>query len=189
MNEPFMFATSADLPEGTYSYAAPIRFRDPSKAIRLVPMDSQVMSGDRPFYTDEWVRSHQDFVKSAIDNTAQIGFRSSLEKDLVSIRSAKASGTPCSAALLLQGPKRRARLMGCLTDILQKNGMPDAKSHYFVFITPDEILLADSGKIRPNVLRRMIKDVKNQLESSDPGLLLSTEVLEYDQDEDVFREV
>lgn len=189
MNMPFMFATSADLPEGTYSYRAPIKFRDPARAVRLVPMDDQVMSGDRPFYTAGWVQQHQDFVKNAIDNTAQIGFRSNLEKDLVSIRSSKASGTPCAAALLLQGPKRRARLMGCLTEMLRKDGMPDARDHYFVFITPDEILMADREKMRPNVLRRVLKDIKNQLESSDPGILLSTEVLEYDQDEDVFREI
>ena len=189
MTEPFMFATSAELPPGTYSYRAPVRFKDPEKAIRLILMDTPVMAGDREFYSADYVAENTDYAKAAIDNTAQIGFRLSRDRDVVSIRSSKASGIPCAAALLLQGPKRRARIMAAITDMLKKNGMPDAGSHYFVFVTPDEILMADKSKLRPGVLRKTLRNIKNRLESGDPGILLSTEVLEYDPAEDVFQEV
>ena len=189
MNEPFMLAVSGRPEESIWRYEAPVRFKNPDRAICLVPMDTPVMSGDRPMYTVPELESGSAVWKAAIDNTALVPLRMSTENDMVSIRSSKAAGTPCAAVLLLPGSKRRAKVMAPVDEYLKKNGMPDIAGHYFVFITQDEVLLADKAKIKPSILKKTIRSIKNQLESQDPALLLSTEVLEYDKDEDEYREV
>lgn len=188
MMEPFMMASSATLDGRFWQVSAKLRFKDPDKRIILVPMTSEIMAGDRPMYTRAECEADDTIWKNAIDNTARIGLRISVENDLVSVRSSKSADTPGTAALLLPGQKRRARILQSLTDSLHGKKLPGAAEHYFVFITPDEVLMADRSRFTPSVLRKMVRSIKNQLESSNPGLLLSTEVMEYDPDKDVYRE-
>lgn len=189
MKEPFMMPSSQTPTDGVYSVNTRIEFKDPARKIVLVPMDTQIMSGERQCYTTQECEANNAIWKSAIENTAQIEPIVNTDNDLVSIRSAKSSGTPCAALLLLPGKNRRARLLRVITDNLAKKKLPPAQDHYFIFITPDEILLADKAKFKPSVLRKTIRNIKNRLASTNPGLLLSTEVLEYDADEDVYREI
>lgn len=189
MNEPFMLAVSGRPEESIWHYEAPVRFKNPERAICLVPMDTPVMSGDREMYTAVELEKNSAVWKTAIDNTATVPLRMSIENDMVSIRSSKSAGTPCAAVLLLPGSKRRAKLLAPVSEYLKKNGMPPIQGHYFVFITQDEILLADKAKIKPSILKKTLRSIKNQLEAMNPDLLLATEVLEYDQDEDEYREV
>ena len=186
MTEPFMMAPPGD---GYWHMQGQARFKSPERQIVLVPMTSGIMAGDRPMYSVEECQADDTIWKNAVDNTAHIGLRVSVENDLVSVRSSKSAGTPGTAALLLPGPKRRARILQSLTDNLRGKKMPPAQDHYFIFITPDEALMADKAKFTPSVLRKMVRNIKNQLESSNPGLLLATEVMEYDPDEDCFQEV
>lgn len=189
MIEPFMMAVSGIPDPGTYSCRTPIKFKDPSRAVSLVPVNSAILSGDRPFYTVAQAKADDTIWKSAIDNTAQIGLRASTDNDLVSIRSSRDAGTPGAAVLLLPGRVRRARLMQALSDSLRAKGKPAAQDCWFVFITPDEILLADKSEYPLTTLKKTIRSIRNQLESKNPGVLLSAEVLEYDAENDTYREV
>ena len=58
-----------------------------------------------------------------------------------------------------------------------------------MFITPDEILLADKSEYPLTTLKKTVRSIRNQLESKKPGVLLSMEVLEYDAETDTYREV
>lgn len=189
MIEPFMMAVSGVPGSGTYSCKAPIRFKDPARAVSLVPVNSAILCGDKPFYTEAQAKADDTIWKSAIDNTARIGLRASTENDLVSIRSSLDAGTPGSAVLLLPGRVRRTRLMQALSESLKSKGKPAAQDCWFVFITPDEILLADKSEYPLTVLKKTIRSIRNQLDSKNPGVLLSAEVLEYDAENDIYREV
>ena len=189
MTEPFMMPSVNTPPDGTYFVNTRVEFKDPAKKLILIPMDTRIMSGERTLYTKQECDADPSIWKTAIENTAQIGLRISPDNDLVSLRSVKKAGTPCAAVLLLPGKNRRARLMALVSEKLKQEHMPPAQEHYFMFVTPDEILLADKSKLKPSVIRKAMRNIRNRLASTDPGLLLSTEVLEYDTDEDVYREI
>lgn len=189
MIEPFMIATSREPGKNLYALQAPIRFKSPDRHVWLVPMDSQVISGDRPLYTKDDARADEAFWKNAVDNTSRLQMRMSVKNDMVSIRSAKSADTPGTAALLLPGKNRRARVFKNLDAMTVPKGLARAQDCYFIFITPDEALLADKSKLPPTTLKRMLRSIRNQLESTSPGMLLAAEVLEYDADEDLYREV
>ncbi|MCM1296337.1 MAG: hypothetical protein NC311_12430 [Muribaculaceae bacterium] len=190
MLEPFMLATSS-LPDGdVWFHKANIEFHDPGRRICLLPMSTPVIACDRPFYTkDECEADNGRLWKAAVDNTANIPLRISVSDDLVSLRSAKSAGTPCAGVLLLPGGKRISRLMGSVDAILKNKKMPPAADHYFVFITPDEILLADKAKLKASVLKKTVKNIRNRLAEENKSLLLATEVLEYDAEDNVYHEV
>lgn len=189
MIEPFMMAVSGRPDPAVYTCRTPIKFKDPNRAISLIPVSSEILSGDRPFYTVEQAKADDTIWKSAIDNTAQIGLRASTENDLISIRSTADAKTPGAAVLLLPGKNRRIRLFQALAENLRSKGKPAPQDCWFVFITPDEILLADKSEYPLTTLKKTVRSIRNQLESKKPGVLLSMEVLEYDAETDTYREV
>lgn len=189
MLEPFMLAMSGKLDERIYSHKTPIRFKDPTRAINLIPVDSGILSGDKPLYTRSQVSADEAIWKSAVDNTARIGLRASVENDLISIRSAQSARTPGAAALLLPGRNRRNKIFQTLSENLKAKGKPNVQDCLFVFITPDEILLADKSEFPLTTLKKTIRSIKNQLSSRNAESLLSAEVLEYDPTDDIYREV
>ena len=189
MKEPFMMPSPDLPPEGTYFINTHIEFKTANRSIVLIPMNISIISGDRACYTVQECEADTSIWKSAVENTANIDVTVNTDGDFVSIRSARSEDTPCGALLLLPGKNRRTRLLRMISEKLRQKKMPDAQDHYFIFITPDEILLADKSKFKLTVVRKTIKNIRNRLTSTDPGLLLSTEVLEYDADEDVYKEV
>lgn len=189
MLEPFMLAMSGKPDGHVYSHRTPIRFKDPARAISLIPIDSGILSGDKPLYTSAQVSADETIWKSAVDNTARISLRISVENDLVSIRSAQSARTPGAAALLLPGRNRRNKIFQTLSENLKAKGKPVVQDCLFVFITPDEILLADRSEFPLTTLKKTVRSVKNRLSNRNAESLLSAEVLEYDPTDDIYREV
>lgn len=178
MTEPFLLAMPGEPEDGIWRQPAPMEFRNPLSSVCLVIMTSRIIAGDRGMYTEAEIKADPQIVKSAADNTASNKLRMNTDNDFISIRSNK-TRQPCAAAFLLPGRRR-----------LFSNLRLDPSQYYFVFITQDEVLMAQKDKFKPSAIRKVTASMANKIRSLHPEgcPIVATEVFSYDPESDSYQE-
>ena len=172
MNEPYLLAVTALPDADVWHEKAPVDFKDPDRAVYLVPVTPRILSLERGMYTPEEVKADPELIKSAITNTRKNRLRRNVENDFVSLRSDNTQ-VPCVPMFLMDNRETVFKALAM-----------DPMDYYIVFITPDEVLMADRNKFKPSIIRRMVDSINNRITSLYPNdtPILCKEVFEYGPD-------
>lgn len=179
MVEPYLYVFDGMLDKPLYSELAPVEFKNPQKMLSLMPMTSRILTlGREPFTVDE-IEKDSSILKQSYENTTKNKLRKNTDNDFISIRSNETE-IPCAAGFLI--PSRQKLFTALNIDI---------NDYYIVFITPDEVLLADKQKFKPTQIRKVTANIKNKMNSlfTADSPILCTEVFIYDSEADKYVEI
>lgn len=177
--EPYVTLINGQPKKPAYYQPAPLAFKDPHKIMSLIPVDESVLSGERDFYTVDEMKANETLLKSAYDNTARNMLRKFTDEEFLSVRSAK-TGIPCAAAFMLSTKNMLFQALSL-----------DISQYYIIFITYDEVMLAEKEKFKPAAIRKTVTNIRNKMSSvfKDASPVLCTEVFVYDKENDRYEEV
>ncbi len=172
MNEPYLLAVATPPDDGIWHEKAPVDFKDPDRGIYLVPVTPRVLSQERAMYTEDEVKADPEFVKAAIVNTRKNRLRRNTDNDFISLRSDNTQ-IPCTSMFFMDNRETVFKALAV-----------DPIDYFIVFITSDEVLMADRIKFRPSNIRRMVDSIVNRISSlyPDDTPILCKEVFEYGPD-------
>lgn len=179
MTEPFLYTLNNIPDDSAYYEIAPVQFKNPNKSLYLIPLTSKILASTRGFYTKEEIDENKSIIKSAYDNTAKNQLRKNTDNDFISIRSNK-TDIPCAATFMT--PNRHRLFKAIEIDITD---------YYIIFITADEVLLAEKATIKPTQIRKVLNNIKNKMTSLFPQAspVLTTTIFVYNMEDDCYVEI
>jgi len=180
MAEPYYFLTSIPIPEPYYSEIAPVEFKQPDKKLYMVPLTEAIKTSVRDFFTRDELAEDKTILKMTANNTMKNHLRINTDNDFISIRSAKTQ-IPCAVSFMMPNKKAVFKVLN-IDNILD---------YYIIFITSDEIMLAEKDKFKPTQIKKTITNIKNKMATLCPTdtPILATEIFVYDAEADRYVEI
>jgi len=179
MIEPYLYVFDGMLDKPLYSELAPVEFKNPNRMLSLIPMTNRILTLNREPFTVDEIEANRTILQQAYENTTKNKLRKNTDNDFISIRSNETE-VPCAAGFLIP---TKSKLFTALNI--------DINNYYIIFITPDEVLLANKEKFKPTQIRKVTANIKNKMNSlfTADSPILCTEVFTYVAEEDKYVEI
>lgn len=174
-----MYLTTETIQDPYYAEDCPLVFKDPKKSLKMIPINNDILLENRPLFTTDEINQDKSILKEAKNNTSMNRVRKFDDHDFISIRSAD-TDIPIGASFMLNIKEK----------LFQKLKL-EPTEYFIIFITPDEILLADKTKYNKTNIKKNISAIQNKLKSKygAESPILLTEVFYYDKDSKTYIEV
>ncbi len=182
--EPYI-ALLIDKPERPiHSEKAPVEFKNPRRELSMIVMTDEIIRGYRSFYLEDEIKKNPSIWQNACSMSIRNKLKATEIEDYISIRS---NGTqiPCAASFMM--PKREK-----IFNAIQPAGgtKVDITDYYIIFVTHDEILIADKSKKKPSDIKKDVIDIRNKASYmyKEASPFLCAEVFTYDREKQLYIE-